>query len=372
MEGAAVPSTQARKKSATIDREWLKNADTLPIDENTTDDGIKAFAAKVSGETIALFEVAVREIVAQARSELAAIKDERSKYALLVCQQYYMRWRGKRAISANPRTKATRHGLFLVRACVRCRKTGTRGDVAVFRVNAYRTGDKGDKKGRYAYRLRGHATTAHAKCGTGTKETIHNPDEPWSCACCKHLYCTDAEHGDGTTRVEGAPRPLKAKCDSCKANRWRKRSKSKSKRSEFIEGDAGKRKEESSYYEPLRKDMYFTDAGFDADSEIGKGLVTAYNAKRNGTATDEAISASTSGAIAGRTRSQSKGVAIGEAPRIVERAAASDENATELDSEDQRGAFAQRAVPKITLTTAAPLRRSKRRAVAVPSFGRFV
>ena len=131
-----MPSTPARKKSVTIDREWLKTDGTLRIDDKTSDVKITSFAANVSGITNDTLAIAVGEIVAQAKSELAAIKGEGTKYALLVCMPYYMKWRGKRAISARPRAKTSRHGLFLVRPCVRCKKANE--SVAVFRVNAYR------------------------------------------------------------------------------------------------------------------------------------------------------------------------------------------------------------------------------------------
>ena len=375
-----MPSTPARKKSVTIDREWLKTDGTLRIDDKTSDVKITSFAANVSGITNDTLAIAVGEIVAQAKSELAAIKGEGTKYALLVCMPYYMKWRGKRAISARPRAKTSRHGLFLVRPCVRCKKANE--SVAVFRVNAYRTGDGASKPGRYAYHKRSEKTTAHLTCGIGDKRKEHNAQEPWSCACCKHLYCTDPTHGAGHAR---AGHPLKATCGGCKENKWRKRSKSKRNPGKFIEGDAGKRKEESSYYEPIRKGMYFTDAAFTAANEISKALVITYNAD-DPNATASATTTSDAEPVATRTRSRAAQTPMSSDNSNATASASTSEPElrapgkrrrraapVEPESANAAGAFAQTIVPKITLIALAPIRHSSRGGPVVgASFGRFV
>ena len=372
--GPPVPSTPARKKSVKIDREWLKTDDTLRIDDKTSGVKITSFAANVSGRANGTLAIAVGEIVAQAKSELAAIKGEGTKYALLVCMPYYMKWRGKRATSARPRAKTSRHGLFLVRPCVRCKKTNV--SVAVFRVNAYRTGDGASKPDRYAYRKRSEKTTAHSTCGTGDKQKNHNAQEPWSCACCKHLYCTDPTHG--------ADHQLKATCDGCKDNKWRKRSKSKSNPGKLIEGDAGRRKEESSYYEPMRKGMYFTDAAFTAANEISKALIITYNAD-DPNATASATTTSDAEPVATRTRSRTAQSPMSSDNSNATASASTSEPElrapgkqrrrvapVEPESANAAGAFAQTIVPKITLIALAPIRVSARAAGLAPSFGRFV
>ena len=361
------------REKITIDRQWLKSADKLRIDEATTDTNAKAFAGNVSGGAIRALEEAVGEIVAQAKSELAAINTPGPKYALLVCMPYYMKWRGERAVSAKPREKAARHGLFLVRGCVRCKATNEIR-VAVFRVKAYRTGDGANKPGRYEYRARSDKTPSHATCKTGAEGNTHNAAEPWSCKCCKHLYCTELAH----MQVDGPAYRLKAKCDKCQENKWRKRSKSSKRKGEFLDGI---RKERTSYYEPIRKGMFFTDSTFTAEKEISKALIASYTRDDPSGATTTA-SASSEEPVARRTRARARASAGAMQGNSASEGARSNGSSPESggaisDSDDgsTEAAFTQQIIPKITLTAAAPIRASPRRqtrGVEPPSFGRFV
>ena len=117
-----------------IDRAWLQASDELVIRESTSAESIAAFVIKVRPTDDGKLAGAIEAIVAQVRAELGAVRKARpdeEPYALLVCREYYMKWRGRESATSRPKG---RYGLFLVRGCVRCKSDKT---VAVFRVHAY-------------------------------------------------------------------------------------------------------------------------------------------------------------------------------------------------------------------------------------------
>lgn len=337
-----------------IDRAWLQASDELVIRESTSAESIAAFVIKVRPTDDGKLAGAIEAIVAQVRAELGAVRKARpdeEPYALLVCREYYMKWRGRESATSRPKG---RYGLFLVRGCVRCKSDKK---VAVFRVHAYAFKNGARSASRYVY----HAK----KGGTGHKcQKEHNEAEPWKCDCCKHLYC--AVHGH-----EAAP-VLKASCGTCKDNRWRRRSKTGAYTT--------KRKEEASHYEPIRRDMYFTELNGDAlATEISGPLIAAYHRKSPAAITAPISQQARAGAeerATGARRSSPRGQATdsGQATIRQQARAEPEESAQRASPRGQAApeggtdsAFAPADVPKITLKGLVHLRRSRRH-----RFGRYV
>jgi len=363
-----------------IDRDWLKNktdvGSDLLINKTTSEQSIKRFVSSVGGNDEPKLLGAIQAVVAQAQRELdATVKanpDRQEPYALLACREYYMQWRGRKGeYTATKRGPKGRFGLFLVRGCVRCPKGDPTSVLpAVFRIHAYVFKEGKRAESRYAYHAKKKADMNHIKCKD--VEVDGNTHNPLTCTCCKHLYCTDLRH---ISQVPTNGPKLKAKCDHCEGLRWRRRSKSKP--GEFTNG---KRKEKDSYYEPIRKGMYFTSFspqnGFTGD--ISVSLLDAYaNMKEDRTTRTPDVPRRTRARLSDRTTPSSGPRAIetstietDTAPRQRGNEAQSMLMSLRDETSDGNGAFAQQNVPKIRLRA---LRRSPRRKIGTSgSFGRYV
>jgi hypothetical protein len=374
--------SEASDERVHIDRDWLKSqtdlGSDLLINKATSKQSIDLFVSLVGGNDEPKLRGAIQAVVAQAQRELdATLKANPDRqelpYALLACREYYMQWRGRKdAYTATKRGPKGRLGLFLVRGCVRCPKADPNSvRPAVFRIHAYVFKEGKRAESRYAYHAKKKAGMNHIKC----KDVDGNGDahDPLKCTCCKHLYCTDPLH---ITQADGPN--LKATCKMCEGLKWRRRSKSKP--GEFTEGT---RKEKDSYYEPIRKGMYFTSfnppSGFTGD--ISVSLLKAYSdikKDRTTSTSDAQMPRRISQRLSSRNTPNS-GPRATQTPTIETidtepQGGGGGEEQIILSSRDEpsdgNSAFAQQFVPKIRLRA---LRRSPRRKVGTAgSLGRYV
>jgi hypothetical protein len=374
------PPSEARDARVHIDRDWLKDktdvGSDLLINKTTSEQSIDGFARLVGGDDAQTLLAAIRAVVAQAQRELeATVKanpERQEPYALLACREYYMQWRGRKGeYTATKRGPKGRFGLFLVRGCVRCPKGDPTSVLpAVFRIHAYVFKNGQRAKSRYAYHEKKIAVMNHIKC----KDVDGNTHDPLTCTCCKHLYCTDPRH---ISQVPTNGPKLKAKCEDCKGLKWRRRSKSKP--GEFTNG---KRKEKDSYYEPIRKDMYFTrfdpQTGFTGD--ISVSLLKAYaNIKKDRTTSTSDAPRRVSARLSARDTpysgpgapaTQTSTIETIDTERQQRGKEAQSMLITRDESSDSNSAFAQQVVPRIRLRA---LRRSPRSKIGTPgSLGRYV
>ena len=290
------PDAPVRKPEFPVSREWLKAPGELEITEKTTEKDIRDFASKVAnGGANSGLESAISAIVEQAQGET------KTKPALLVSLPYYLKWRGnsvwRRTSTPSPsrkerksRAKKDRYGLFLVRECLKCKtiekdQTIKKATAAVFRVPAY--GEPGKTKSRGKKSVQKDI----AEQGTqGGKCACPTPNSGKRCRFCSNRLCPG--HGDkaGYTNI------LKANCDVCRGQRWMRRSKSKGTNGEPTT-ELKPRKAFSSKYEPIRANVFFTDAKFEND--VKDHLLTMYAKKYDNLPNETETGAPTQGATGG-------------------------------------------------------------------------
>jgi hypothetical protein len=278
-----LPDAPRRKPEFPVAREWLQAPGELEITiaKNTTEKDIRDFASKVAGGSANSGLVsAINAIVEQARGEI------KTKPALLVSLQYYLKWRGnsvwRRTSSppsssrkrsrkeSKPRTKKERYGLFLVRECLKCKtiekdQTRKKATAAVFRVPAYGEQSKTQSRGKKS--VQKDIAEQGAQGGRCTCATLKNGKR---CRFCSNRLCPG--HGDGAGYIN----ILKADCPDCRNQRWMRRSKSKSANGEPTT-ELKPRKALESKYEPIRAGVFFTDAKFSSD--VKGHLLTMYAEK---------------------------------------------------------------------------------------------
>lgn len=293
------PDAPVRKPKFPVHREWLQAPGELEITGKTTEEDIQKFASTVAKGEYSGLVSAINAIVEQAQGET------KTKPALLVSLPYYLKWRGnsvwrrkpstpssspKRSrTKSKPRAKKSRYGLFLVRECLKCKtiakdQTRKKATAAVFRVPAYGEPGKTQSRGKKSVQQDKEQGTQGGTCTCG------NPENGKRCRFCSNRLCPG--HGDKA----GYTNRLKANCDVCRGQRWMRRSKSK--------GANGKpttelkpRKALESPYEPIRANVFFTDAKFETD--VKDHLLAMYAKKYDNPPNETETGAPTQGATGG-------------------------------------------------------------------------
>ena len=334
-------------------RDWLRAEGELPIASITADKEIETFASTVGEQDNENLKQAIRAIVAQAKDEIK----KKSGSALLVCKKYYLKWRGHARNESGKSKKSKRkgaaekgsYGLFLVRGCQRCRLiedtdgNKLRATAAVFRIPAYHATPRAAsvrKSTQPKEKGTGEAPSVTERPKTCRCDT-HDTAKPWKCKCCKHLYCPGHE-GEGHINLK------RAECDTCKKDKWKRRSKS-AKGNVILK----LRKALNSCYESLRAGVFFVNAGLTKD--MAEYLLGKYETTSGSVASqDSAELGQGSTARAESIAEQSDSAAPVATPQA---AVASTSPAAVASAPGPVGPEAER-VPKITLGT--PLRASRR------------